>query len=84
MVTSRKAFHLFLRLFLFFALVPISADLYVPGRNAFVPVQAGCVPWNTLTFFFANNFAYVRKVRKVESLPALILNKKAIVTLLED
>jgi len=84
LITSSKAIHLLRRWFLAFALVLISADLYVPGRNTSVPAQAGCVPWNKLTFFLANNFACVRRVRKVESLPALFLNKTVIVTLLED
>lgn len=57
--------------FLFFTLVPISADLSVPGRNTFVPVQAGCVPSDKLTSFLEYNFVCGRRVIKVESFPAL-------------
>lgn len=75
LVTSRKALHLFLRLFHFFALVPISADLYVLAETLLFQCRLVVFPGISWLFFLANNSGCVRKVRKVESLPALFLNK---------
>lgn len=83
LVTSVKLIGLFF-MPVSFVLVIFFADLHVPGRNTFVPVQTGCIPWNKLTFFLADNFVGLRRMRKVGSLPALFLNKTEIVTCSED